>query len=44
MGKKKKEGFQEFRKNDKSAYKTLKIPLTPFFISNADFYNYYIYI
>jgi len=27
MGKKKKEVFQEFRKNDKSAYKTLKIPL-----------------
>jgi len=27
MGKKKKEIFQEFRKNDKSAYKTLKIPL-----------------
>lgn len=27
MGKKKKEVFQEFRKNDKSAYKTLEIPL-----------------
>jgi len=27
MGKKKKEGFQEFRNNEKSAYKTLKIPL-----------------
>jgi hypothetical protein len=27
MGKKEKEVFQEFRKNDKSAYKTLKIPL-----------------
>ena len=27
MGKKKKEVFQEFRKNDKSAYKTLKSPL-----------------
>jgi hypothetical protein len=27
MGKKKKEVFQEFRKNEKSAYKTLKIPL-----------------
>jgi len=27
MGKKKKEIFQEFRKNEKSAYKTLKIPL-----------------
>jgi hypothetical protein len=27
MGKKKKEVFQDFRKNDKSAYKTLKIPL-----------------
>jgi hypothetical protein len=27
MGKKKKEVFQEFRKNDKSAYETLKIPL-----------------
>ena len=27
MGKKKKEVFQEFSKNDKSAYKTLKIPL-----------------
>ena len=27
MGKKKKEVFKEFRKNDKSAYKTLKIPL-----------------
>jgi hypothetical protein len=27
MGKKKKEVFREFRKNDKSAYKTLKIPL-----------------
>ena len=27
MGKKKKDVFQEFRKNDKSAYKTLKIPL-----------------
>ena len=27
MGKKKEEVFQEFRKNDKSAYKTLKIPL-----------------
>ena len=27
MGKKKKGEFKEFRKNDKSAYKTLKIPL-----------------
>ena len=27
MVKKKKQEFQEFRKNDKSAYKTLKIPL-----------------
>ena len=27
MGKKKKEVFQEFRKNEKTAYKTLKIPL-----------------
>ena len=27
MAKKKKEIFREFRKNDKSAYKTLKIPL-----------------
>ena len=50
--KKKKDEFQEFRKNEKSAYKTFKIPLktillnrytihpviTPFYISNADFY------
>jgi len=27
MGKMKKEVFQEFRNNDKSAYKTFKIPL-----------------
>jgi hypothetical protein len=27
MGKKKKQEFQEFRNNEKSAYKTLKIPL-----------------
>jgi hypothetical protein len=27
MGKKKKEVFQEFRNTEKSAYKTLKIPL-----------------
>jgi len=52
MGKKKKQEFQEFRNNEKSTYKTLKIPLktillnrdtiqpsiTPFYISNADFY------
>jgi hypothetical protein len=30
MGKKKKQEFQEFRNNEKSAYKTLKIPLNYF--------------
>ena len=27
MGKKKKQEFQEFRNNERSSYKTLKIPL-----------------